>query len=73
MNTVQSFDFAQLSVAERILVVEEIWDSIAAERASLPVTPAQKAELDRRLAAFNSSPKDGSTWNDVKARIQAKK
>ena len=35
----------QLSLAERILIVEEIWDSIVAEQASLPVTTAQQAEF----------------------------
>ena len=38
----------QLSLAERILIVEEIWDSIVAEQASLPVTNAQQAELDNK-------------------------
>jgi len=63
----------QLSLAERILVVEQIWDSIAAERASLPVTPAQQEELDRRLAAYRDSPAKGSSWDEVKARLQGKK
>jgi putative addiction module component (TIGR02574 family) len=67
------FDFQQLSVAERILLVERIWDSIATEESEIPVTPAQKEELDRRLEAFRQSPNEGSTWEEVKARLQAKK
>ena len=51
-----------LSLAERILIVEEIWDSVAADQASLPVTNAQQAELDRRLDAYNASPKQGASW-----------
>jgi putative addiction module component (TIGR02574 family) len=69
----RSFDFGRLSVAERILVVEQIWDSIAAEQASLPLTAAQRTELDRRLIAYRESPHEGASWEEVKARIQAKR
>ncbi len=63
----------QLSLAERILIVEEIWDSIAAKQAPLPVTSAQQAELDRRLDAYRASPAQGGSWEDVKKQIRAKK
>ena len=62
----------QLSLAERILIVEEIWDSIVAEQASLPVTSAQQAELDRRLNAHRASPGQGASWEDVKTDIRSK-
>ena len=62
----------QLSLAERILIVEEIWDSIVAEQASLPVTNAQQAELDRRLDAYRASPGQGASWEGVKTDIRAK-
>jgi putative addiction module component (TIGR02574 family) len=68
----QQSDFSQLSVAERIILVEQIWDSIAAEQAAIPLTPAQEAELDRRLEAHRKSPHEGASWEEVKARIQAK-
>lgn len=66
-------DISQLSVAERIIVVEQIWDSIATEQESLNLTPAQAAELDRRLEAHHQDPTAGASWEVVKARIQAKK
>jgi putative addiction module component (TIGR02574 family) len=59
-----------MSVPERILVVEEIWDSIAAEQDSIPLTVAQRDELDRRLDAFDASPDEGRSWQEVKSRIQ---
>jgi putative addiction module component (TIGR02574 family) len=65
-------DLTQLSIAERILVVQQIWDSIAAEQTPLPMTPAQRAELDRRLETHRTSPGEGSPWEEVKARIQSK-
>ncbi len=41
-----------LPVEQRIRLVEDLWDSIAAEQSVLPLTDAQRAELDRRLDAF---------------------
>jgi putative addiction module component (TIGR02574 family) len=66
-------DLGHLSVAERIIVVEQIWDGIAAEQEALQLTPAQEAELDRRLESYRNSPSAGSSWEEVKARIQAGK
>jgi len=43
------FDFTKLSIAERIELAEDLWDSIPSEGADLTLTEAQKAELDRRL------------------------
>jgi putative addiction module component (TIGR02574 family) len=67
-----SLDFRSMSIPERILLVEEIWDSIAADQQSLEVTQAQKDELDRRLAACDAAPDQGSTWEEVKSRLRAK-
>ena len=67
--TAKSLGIDRLSVAERILLVEEIWDSIAEEVNSSELTPAQKDELDRRLAAMESDPQAGSPWEEVKARL----
>lgn len=39
----------QLDVAERIQLVEDLWDSVAARTSNFPITDAQKMELDRRL------------------------
>ena len=41
-----------LPVAERLKLVEDLWDSIAAEQSALPLTEAQRAELDARLDEF---------------------
>ena len=58
-----------LSVAERIQLVGQIWDSIAQQPTPLPLTDTQRAELDRRLAADDESPEEGSTWEEGKKRI----
>jgi putative addiction module component (TIGR02574 family) len=66
-------EIKKLSVAERIMIVEEIWDSIAADQESLDVTEAQRHELDRRLDAYHSSPEEGSSWDEVKRRVTTTK
>lgn len=47
----------ELPISERIRLVEDLWDSIAAEQSALPMTDEQKRELDRRLDAFEAD------WN----------
>ena len=59
-----------LSVAERIQLVEDIWDSIAEVPESVPLTDDQKAELDRRLDAYHQDPDEGSPWGMVRERIR---
>jgi len=49
----------ELPVDERIKLVEELWDSIAADQKALALTPAQKAELDRRLDAYETDGNPG--------------
>ena len=65
-------DIKNLSITERISIVEEIWDSIVSSPESLPVTDAQKIELDMRLKAYEKQPEVGSSWPDVKERIKSK-
>ena len=64
------FDISKLSVAERIQLAEELWDSVAAETGELPMTEAQVAELDRRLAALALDPAAGEPWEVVRARLE---
>ena len=63
-------DIAELSVAERIQLVEDLWDSLAVNPDDLPVTQAHRDELDRRLQAHRDSPGEGASWAQVKAGIK---
>lgn len=67
--TLKSLGIDQFSVAERILLVEEIWDSIAAEAEQLSLSEAQRRDLERCLAAYEANPTAGSSWEEVKARL----
>ena len=60
-------DINSLSISERILLVETIWDSISKD--SIELTDAQKAELDRRIESIEKGNTKFSTWNEVKARL----
>ena len=62
------FDFTKLSIAERIQLAEDLWDSIP-ESADVPLTDAQRAELDRRLEDFEQYPDAGEPWELVRARL----
>ncbi len=69
----KSLDIESLTVAERMALVEEIWDTIVRDQAALKVSEAQKAELDRRLQAHEASPDEGASWEEVKARLRTEK
>ena len=64
----QLSDILQMSVAERIQLVEDIWDSIAAVPEALTLTEAERAELDRRLAAYAQNPTEGVSWDELKEK-----
>ena len=62
-------EIMQLSAAKRIQLVEDIWDTIAAEPEAVALTKAQKQELDERLDDHHANPQAGSSWQEVRQRI----
>lgn len=74
--TKPAFDYRSLSVDERLQLVGDIWDSIAddanADPAALPLTDAQKAELDRRVAEYDADPSIGIPMDQVLDGIRAR-
>ena len=63
-------DILSLSVPERILLVEDIWDSIAEFPQEVTLTEAQKQELGLRLDAYHRDPNAGAPWLEVRKRIR---
>ena len=59
----------KLSIPDRIMLVEEIWDSIAEENQAFELTDGQKRELDRRLELAKANPRQGRTWDEIKAEF----
>lgn len=63
-------ELAKLSITERIQLVEDLWDSIAAEAPeAIPLTDAQRSELRRRWRAHRDDPTAAVLWSDVRGDI----
>jgi putative addiction module component (TIGR02574 family) len=70
--SVKTLGIDRLGIDERLALVAEIWASICADAAKFPLTEAQRAELDRRVADDNAFPDDVVPWAEVKASIRAR-
>jgi putative addiction module component (TIGR02574 family) len=64
-------EISRLTVPERILLLEDLWESIAAEESSVPVPQSHRAELDRRLAEYERDPGRLLTLEDLRQRVEA--
>ena len=71
MGIVSKAEILKLSISERILLVEDIWDSIAEAPEEIALTQAQEQELDARLDAYHKNPTEGSPWAMVRDRVRA--
>ena len=61
-----------LPLEDRLRLVEDLWDSIAADREALPLTEEQRAELDRRLDVFETDADGGRLASEAIAEIRRK-
>ena len=59
-----------LPIGEKIQLVEDLWDSIAADQASLPLTAEQREELDKRLDSYESDGIEGRVASEVISDIR---
>ena len=73
MKTSTRSELFDLSIAERLQLVEDLWDSIATNSAGIPLTEEQRQELDERLTRLKRDPRLGDSWNKVKSRISRPK
>lgn len=56
-----------MSVEDRIALVQDIWDSVAIEAGLVPPSPAEMAELDRRLDEDDTTPDNTVPWETIKS------
>ena len=72
MTKAQLEELLKLPVQERIDLALALWDSIAEPdlEQHLPLTEAEKAELDRRLAEHDRDPSRGLPWEEVQRRLR---
>lgn len=67
-------DYHTLSIAERIQLVEDIWDSIAEETPeSIELSLAQREEIRRRVAAHDADPSSAIPWETIRAELLQQK
>jgi len=66
----ENLNYRSLPISERIELVEDIWDSIAEETSgSVQLSPEQREELHRRLAAHQADPASSVPWEQVRASL----
>ena len=68
MNT-QVAEIFELSVAERIQIVEDIWDSIVNTPEEISLSEAEKAKLNKRLESYQQNPNEGIEWETLKKNL----
>lgn len=71
MNT-ENVSIFDLSVSEKLQLVEDLWDDIASASTSVPVHEWQKQELARRKQNFINNPGSGRSWEEVQRRIRSR-
>jgi putative addiction module component (TIGR02574 family) len=64
-------ELLRLSPSEKLALVSELWDDLAAHPEEVPVSSEQIAELDRRLEEYRKDTTQATTWEAVRARILA--
>jgi len=67
-----TINIANLTAEERLRLLEELWDSLSATPESVPLTHAQRQELDRRLDELDRNGPSGIAWEDVLQRIRSR-
>ena len=63
----------ELSIEERILLAQDIWDSIVAEEESLTLTEFERQELDSRMETYDVALERGVTWEAFIERMKSEK
>ena len=62
-------DLSRLTAAQKLLLVSELWDDLAAHPTEVPVSREQIAELDRRMEVYRHAPGQVTTWEAIQKRI----
>lgn len=70
--TMKTMGIDQLSVPERLALVQDIWDSIAEDSERAPLSDELKKEIDRRQDAYEQNPESAIPWEQVEAEAMAR-
>jgi putative addiction module component (TIGR02574 family) len=61
-----------LSPSERLQLIEDLWDSLAASPEVIPFYDWQKNELDCRKARLDADPASSLTWDEIVRRVRSR-
>lgn len=67
--SLKSLGIDNLGLDERLALIEELWDGISDDVASIPLTDPQRTELERRIADHDENPDDVIAWDALRASI----
>jgi len=67
-----SIEIGKLTCEERLQLIEQLWDSLAESPEAVPLTEAQRQQLDRRLDEFDREGPGGIPWAEVYQRIRSR-
>jgi len=68
MELLTQDELERLTPSERIALIAQLWDSL--ENDELPLSLAQREELDRRLTSLDLDRREGITWEALKAELE---
>lgn len=70
MENLLPSNIQELSIVERLQLVQDIWDSITISPDLVPLIEGQKQELDNRLKEYDKNPHTGKSWEEVKKKFR---
>lgn len=70
--SLESLELDQLSVSERLDLIEKIWNSLSDAPPESLLSPAQRVEIEGRIEQYRSDPNAGVSWDEVKSRLEAR-
>jgi len=70
--TLQQLGLHQMSIEDRLALAQQLYESVAEELDQQHLTPAQRAELERRIAAADANPQAGIAWEVIRAEARAR-
>lgn len=73
INQITFEEIKNLNVSEKILIVEELWDSIVKDNEYPELTESQQRELNSRISYYHTNPQHGRTWEEIKTNFWASK
>jgi putative addiction module component (TIGR02574 family) len=71
-NDPKQLNYSHLTIPERILLAQELWESVYDHATEIPLTDAEQQEIERRWAAYETGAMTASPWSEVKQRLLEK-